>query len=355
MRTCLSVLLLVPALVTAETKCGASDCKSKYGDGCPCCASYITSEEQCDLCRLNCSECAQVKTLPRQALAVTSTPQVFTRVVARALLPQPATCTADCNARQPTPDCPICCFVDKCKATYANCTKAARDACCQDYIGTGACKGCLSANGCVVVPTPAPPVPAPTPVLSPCGHVKPAQCKFWQDFFDTAGGYEWKICNELRDDPCECGGRTCGWQQPTCVSCQNGDITVLTFTDGLNGALPESIGALTSLTSLALYSLGSNYLNGTLPSSIGEMTSLKYLRLDDNQLTGTIPSTLAKLKQLTILNLCFNNLTGFVPSLPFEQYDDCQLSSTPAGTATANHFSCPLPANCSGKCRAQCK
>jgi hypothetical protein len=327
----LLILLLVPAAVAAETKCGAIDCKSKYGDGCPCCASYITTEEQCDLCRLghNCSECAQVKTLPRQALAVTSTPQVSTRVVVRALLPQPA-CTADCNARQPTPDCPICCFVDKCKATYANCTKAARDACCQNYIGTGSCRNCLSANGCVVVPAPAPPGPAPTPALSPCGPVKPAQCKFWQQLFDATGGAlsPWASCSVLRNDPCSCGGSNCTYTQPkVCVMCKDGDITAIFLSiDGLNG---------------------------TMPSSIGELVALTALRIVDTNLHGTIPSELAKLTKLTDLVLDRNQLTGLVPALPFAQYNaPCSLSFPPNcdDGGRCNRFKCPLPPNAS-QCR----
>ena len=58
------VLLLAAVVAADETRCSATDCKLKYGDSCQCCASYITTEEQCDICRLehNCSECAQIDT-----------------------------------------------------------------------------------------------------------------------------------------------------------------------------------------------------------------------------------------------------------------------------------------------------
>jgi hypothetical protein len=54
-----------------------------------------------------------------------------------------------------------------------------------------------------------------TAPLSPCGRVKPAQCKFWQELYDATGGTPpnpgapntWKGCGTLRNDPCSCGGR----------------------------------------------------------------------------------------------------------------------------------------------------
>jgi hypothetical protein len=84
---------------------------------------------------------------------------------------QLATCTADCNGKQGGPDCPICCSIDKCKATFTNCSQVARDRCCQDYIGTGTCKICLSQNGCVVTPTPSP-TPPPSPPLTTWPQLK---------------------------------------------------------------------------------------------------------------------------------------------------------------------------------------
>jgi hypothetical protein len=233
---------------------------------------------------------------------------------------------------------------------------------------------------------------------SPCGQVKPAQCKFWQELFDSTGGTppysgapsKWKNCFNLRDDPCECGGRTC--PHPTaeiCVTCKNGDITAMNLEgNGLNGTIPSSISELTGLTYLGL---DENAIKGTISSSIGELTSLTELHLDRNQLTGSIPSAVAKLTGLTMLMLHYNKLTGGIPSeladlkaltrlylaqnkltgrvppLPFEQYNggetggtECWLNA-PSGLEPnpnpyactepeCNHFSCPLPAN-SNKCK----
>ena len=79
----------------------------------------------------------------------------------------------------------------------------------------------------------------------------------------------------------------------------------------LAGSLPSSIGSLTSLSYLALYS---NSLAGTIPSSIGSLTSLQYLYLFSNQLAGTIPSSIGSMTSLQYLFLSSNSLTGTIPS-----------------------------------------
>jgi hypothetical protein len=73
-----------------------------------------------------------------------------------------------------------------------------------------------------------------TAPLSPCGRVKPAQCKFWQELFDSTGGTfypgnsnNWTECGTLRSDPCACGGKGCQPYYGTCVTCANGDITAV--------------------------------------------------------------------------------------------------------------------------------
>jgi Leucine-rich repeat (LRR) protein len=237
--------------------------------------------------------------------------------------------------------------------------------------------------------------------------VKPAQCKFWQEFYDDTGGgtplypgdpNKWKNkgnCNRLRYDPCLCGGITCDPDKTdVCVTCKDGDITGISFREnGLKGTISSSIGELTGLTSL---DLTLNELNGTISSSISKLTSMTYLRLNLNQLTGSIPSELADLKSLTSLGLggpsgggssgwanadpgpggltgsipselatltaltslylVGNQLTGLVPPLPFEQYTDgdagdCTLDSDGCNEPDCNHFKCPLPAT-SDKCKS---
>ena len=50
-----------------------------------------------------------------------------------------------------------------------------------------------------------------------------------------------------------------------------------------SGSIPNSIGALTGVVYLGLYS---NKLTSTIPSSIANMSNLYYLELFDNLLTG---------------------------------------------------------------------
>jgi hypothetical protein len=187
-----------------------------------------------------------------------------------------------------------------CFATQEECSKN-----CNTY-------NCVNDNMCVKVPkgTPAkyPSLAAcnqscSTAPMSACGLVKPAQCRFWQDLFDATGGpiwypgapNNWTTCNGLRDDPCECGGKTCdgggggGGAGATCVTCKNGDITAVNLiSNNMKGTIPSSIGAMTSMAIFDLsssFSSNDNHLNGTLPSSLGELTSLTSIRLTDNQLT----------------------------------------------------------------------
>jgi Leucine-rich repeat (LRR) protein len=116
--------------------------------------------------------------------------------------------------------------------------------------------------------------------------------------------------------------------------------------NNLLGPIPSSIGKLTGLTSLYLYS---NKLVGLIPSSIGQLTALTKLFLDDNALTGSIPSSFANLTKLVEIELQDNRLTGKVPALPFAQYtEQCSLDNGPSHSAhctepNCNHFDCPLP------------
>jgi Leucine-rich repeat (LRR) protein len=79
----------------------------------------------------------------------------------------------------------------------------------------------------------------------------------------------------------------------------------------LSGTIPSSLGALTTLTAVALYG---NQLNGTIPSSLGNVTALVKLSLSSNRLTGTIPSSLGALTAVTGLWMTGNQLNGTIPS-----------------------------------------
>lgn len=80
--------------------------------------------------------------------------------------------------------------------------------------------------------------------------------------------------------------------------------------NGLNGTLPETLGALPSLYSL---NISDNYLHGTLPASIGNLQQLHIVTADNNSLVGTLPSSWSNLSELTALYLADNYLEGPIP------------------------------------------
>ncbi|KAL0844301.1 hypothetical protein Bca101_017547 [Brassica carinata] len=71
--------------------------------------------------------------------------------------------------------------------------------------------------------------------------------------------------------------------------------------NGLNGTLPESLGALRNLQTLCL---SSNSFTGSIPSSVGNMTSLKKLNLSISSMN------FGKLEELVDLNLMDNKWEG---------------------------------------------
>ncbi|GJP59352.1 hypothetical protein CLOP_g10905 [Closterium sp. NIES-67] len=80
---------------------------------------------------------------------------------------------------------------------------------------------------------------------------------------------------------------------------------------GLSGALPNSIGNFArSLTSLML--LGTR-LTGSIPRGLSRLSRLVYLNLDGNRLTGEIPRELSGLRNLVSLEMGGNRLTGSIP------------------------------------------
>jgi Leucine-rich repeat (LRR) protein len=83
------------------------------------------------------------------------------------------------------------------------------------------------------------------------------------------------------------------------------------YTNQLTGSIPYSIGSLLKLTGLGLYT---NQLTGSIPSSIGSLLKLEELDLDTNQLTGSIPYSIGSLTNLEYFGLFTNQLTGSIPS-----------------------------------------
>jgi hypothetical protein len=76
-------------------------------------------------------------------------------------------------------------------------------------------------------------------------------------------------------------------------------------------AIPNTIGNLTSLTSLYL---SHNNLTGTVPDSLGQLSALSVLDLSGNSFTGSIPESFASLKNLSSLDLSGNFFSGAIPS-----------------------------------------
>ncbi|CAI9101454.1 OLC1v1038784C1 [Oldenlandia corymbosa var. corymbosa] len=84
----------------------------------------------------------------------------------------------------------------------------------------------------------------------------------------------------------------------------------LSYNPELTGALPDGIGNLAKLTSLAL--IGCNF-NSPIPDTIGNLKQLQTLSLNSNKFIGPIPASFGKLQNLHWLDLADNRLSGSIP------------------------------------------
>lgn len=96
------------------------------------------------------------------------------------------------------------------------------------------------------------------------------------------------------------------------VVCSGGNITALYLTHKkLTGAIPPSIGLLSSLQKL---DLRCNNVTGSVPDTIGNLQNLQNLELRFNRLTGHVPDSVCRLTKLTQLTMSDNReLTGPIP------------------------------------------
>jgi hypothetical protein len=58
------------------------------------------------------------------------------------------------------------------------------------------------------------------------GGLSPAECGWWQSFYDTMGGASWTNCKDKRDDPCTCK-YTAESDYPCGVTCKGSHISGL--------------------------------------------------------------------------------------------------------------------------------
>lgn len=128
------------------------------------------------------------------------------------------------------------------------------------------------------------------------------------------------------------GTDVCGWTGVTCVG---GQVTELRLSGTYTTSLPESIGGLTSLTTLdvswsrmtslpegigglkSLTTLDLSYNRcclTSLPEGIGGLTSLTTLDLNENSLTS-LPEGIGELTSLTSLDLADNCVTSLPSSI----------------------------------------
>merc|ERR1711935_252674 len=112
------------------------------------------------------------------------------------------------------------------------------------------------------------------------------------------------------------GTPVCKWYG---ITCKRGRVTEIDFNgadsygcpipEGVYGVqttsrIPDSIGKMTSLTSISINQID---LAGTIPSSIGSLSGLKYLSVGYSGLSGTIPSSLGKLHKLEVFDFSSNS------------------------------------------------
>ena len=79
---------------------------------------------------------------------------------------------------------------------------------------------------------------------------------------------------------------------------------------GLNGTMPEEVGALKEMA--FLYYTGNSF-HSSIPTTLGQLSKLKQLAITENQFSSSVPTELGNLQQLTLLVLAKNEFTGTIP------------------------------------------
>lgn len=107
----------------------------------------------------------------------------------------------------------------------------------------------------------------------------------------------------------ETGTDPCTWQG---VNCTDGHVEDLDIRFRfISGPIPASLGGLSDIRSLALFS---TLLTGPIPAELGSLTNLEYLELRSSLINGSIPAELGNLTNLQTLDLGNNRLSGPIPA-----------------------------------------
>jgi hypothetical protein len=131
------------------------------------------------------------------------------------------------------------------------------------------------------------------------------------EFYHATGGDDWHVSDGWLGQE----GSECQWHGVQCAS-PGGNHFVLRLMladNNLSGQLPDSLGDLDGLRTLAL---GSNDLQGTIPSDLWGLTNLSDLFLRDNQISGQLPAAILGMAEgapRTHIDLSGNRLDGFEP------------------------------------------
>ncbi|XVE72052.1 hypothetical protein DITRI_Ditri11bG0007700 [Diplodiscus trichospermus] len=103
----------------------------------------------------------------------------------------------------------------------------------------------------------------------------------------------------------------------------------------LNGILPTSISNLS--TALEEFEASDCKIEGNIPLEIGNLSNIMSLTLSQNELIGSIPPTIGRLRNVQGLYLDNNNLKGSIP------YNVCQLESLNILELSGNMLQGPIP------------
>ncbi|XP_058071861.1 probable LRR receptor-like serine/threonine-protein kinase At1g56130 [Magnolia sinica] len=113
-------------------------------------------------------------------------------------------------------------------------------------------------------------------------------------------------------------------------------IEMKVYNQGVQGAIPEELSNLISLTKL---DLSYNNIEGSLPAFIGSFRHLRYLDIRDNNFNGSLPPEIGTLPSLEHLDVSDNNITG-----PFPAFIG-NITSMLHLNVQENYMTGPLPAS----------